>query len=121
MSFATESNIKAVRKARRCFGCSVTIEVGEPAVSSVGMSDGDFYANTYHPDCREAEIALNRLRETGWVDDWSCLYDIEWEDWRWLVEEWPAVAARKGITLAKVEETEAEHAAMWQRMRERAK
>ena len=109
MSFVNEKAVKAVRKPGRCDACMQMVEIGQPAVRWAGITDGQFDTSLYHPECRAAEIALNRLHDTDrWQDEWIGLSDIDWEDWRWLVEEHPVVAERKGITLAKVEETERE-------------
>lgn len=97
MTFATETNVKAVRKRHRCDGCGKRIEIGSPAVRWAGMTDGDFGAAIYHPDCRLAEIKLNDLLETQWGDEWAALSEIDEEDWPWLIETFPAVAARMGI------------------------
>lgn len=107
MSFVNERAVKAVRKAAQCCACLKQVEVGEPAIRWAGVSDGDFSSVIYHPDCREAEIALNKLHGTLW-DEWIAIWDLDWEDHRWLLETYPAVAERKGITLAEVEETERE-------------
>ena len=112
MSFVNEKAVKAVRKPGRCDACMQMVEIGQPAVRWAGITDGQFDTSLYHPECRAAEIALNRLHHTyRWQDEWIGLSDIDWEDWRWLVEEHPVVAERKGITLAKVEETERERQA----------
>lgn len=109
MSFVNETAVKAVRKPGLCDVCSRMVEAGQPAVRWAGITDGQFDTSLYHPECRAAEIALNKLHGTDrWGDDWMSLSDTDWEDWRWLVEEHPVVAERKGITLAQVEETERE-------------
>lgn len=111
MSFVNEREIKAIRKPRRCDGCSVKIEAGESAIGWAGTVDGDFITATYHPDCRKAEIALNSLHGNGWADDWMSLCtDLEWEDHPWLLEEYPAVAARMGITAETISANEKERA-----------
>lgn len=104
MAFATERTIKAVRKARKCCACSRIIEVGSPAVDWSGTSDGDFHAVSYHVECRDAEIALNRLHETQ-HDEWIGLDDLEWEDWQYLLDEHPVVAQRLKITQRKIDVT----------------
>lgn len=107
MGFVCEKAVKAVRKANRCDACSQMVEIGQPAVRWAGVQDGEFHSLLYHPECRAAEIELNDLRETVRNhDDWVGLFDLDWEDWRWLVEKHPVVAERKGITLAQIEEIE---------------
>lgn len=97
MTFASETPVKSVRKRKRCDGCNTFVEVGEPAVRWAGLTDGDFGTAIYHPDCRATEIALNRLAGTR-GDEWMTLDEIEEEDWQWLVEDHPTVAARMGIS-----------------------
>lgn len=110
MSFINEKAVESIRKARRCSGCTHMIEVGSPAISWAGMTDGEFNTATYHPECREAEIALNKLQDTYSADEWSSLADIDWEDHRWLLEEYPEIAARRGITAETIREIEEERA-----------
>lgn len=109
MGFYRERNIKAVRKARNCCGCGHRIEAGEPALECSGKQD-DFWSGTYHHDCRAAECDLNSIRDTCWSDDWSLLSDIELDEWSWLIETYPTVAARLNITAERLAEIEAEQA-----------
>lgn len=102
MSFRSERNVKAVRKRHRCDGCNSDIEVGDPAVRWAGMTDGDFGSLIFHVECREAEIALNRLLEVGWYDDWCGLQDIDGEDRPWLIDTFPVVAQRMGFSASSV-------------------
>lgn len=94
MSFFSETTVKAVRKRHRCDGCGWPIEIGEAATRWAGVTDGDFAALVFHPDCREAEIALNRDVLNYCRDEWVGLCDIEREDVAWLQGAFPAVAAR---------------------------
>jgi len=104
MNFTREYGVKSVRKRVQCVGCLQHVEVGEPAHRWVGHVDGDFNAVAYHPDCRLAEVEMNRLHCT-WGDEWSGLSEIELDDHEWLLADFPTVAARFGIT----DETIAEH------------
>lgn len=98
MSFYSERTIKATRKRHLCDGCNQPIEVGSSAVRWAGMTDGDFGAAVYHPDCREAEVEMNRtILGYSYGDEWWPLHDIEREDRPWLVKAFPAVAARMGF------------------------
>lgn len=120
MSFVSERPVKAIRKARKCCGCRQMVEVGQPAIVWAGMKDGDFGYLTYHRECRAAEIGLNRLHDTRWDDEWSTLRDMEFDDWPWLLEEYPAVAARFDITAERIAEVKAERArisACWEQQR----
>lgn len=108
MSFYRETVVKAVRKRHRCDGCGKHIEIGEPANRWAGMTDGDFGSVIMHPECREAEIKLNDILGTHSGDDWAGLLDIESEDWPWLLEEHPVVAARMGITAERITAVAAE-------------
>lgn len=100
--FASETERKA-RKQHRCDGCAQTIEVGSTYVRWAGTTDGDFSAASFHQDCRAAEIALNKLSGTDW-DEWMGLQDMETDDWPWLLEDFPAIATRMGITQARYDE-----------------
>lgn len=98
MSFVSETSVKAVRKRHRCDGCGGHIDVGQPATRWSGVVEGDFSTAIYHPDCREAEIAMNNdIRDFQYGDDWRPLDEIEHEDWPWLRDAYPAVAGRLGI------------------------
>lgn len=110
MSFANERTVKAVRKPAQCDACGKRIQIGEPAIRWAGMGEGMFMTAAYHPECREAEVALNKLHGT-YYDDWMGLADIEYDDHRWLLAEHPVVAERKDITLASIEEDECEREA----------
>lgn len=115
MSFVNEKAVKAVRKPGRCDACMKMVEIGQSAVRWAGITDGQFDTSLYHPECRAAEIALNRLHDTDrWQDEWIGLADMDWEDHRWLVEQHPVVAERKGLTLASVETEEREREETWQ-------
>lgn len=104
MSFYSETPVKSVRKARPCVGCGAIICVGEPAVNCAGHYDGSFWSATYHADCREAEVGLNKLHDIRWDDEWIRLDEIEWDDWPWLIETYPAVAERRRITTKRYHE-----------------
>ncbi len=94
MSFAREYPVKAIRKPRRCVGCGKMLIAGSPAVEWVGMSDGEFATATYHPDCREAEIALNNNAGGSWDEWYSLLNDRDTDDEAWLRTDFPSVAER---------------------------
>ena len=107
--FFGERTVKSVRKARRCCACGQMIEVGSSAIDWSGLHEGVFEAVSYHVECRAAEIALNRLNETQY-DEWIGLADLEWEDWQFILDDHPTVAARLGLTQAKIDVTVAEMA-----------
>lgn len=89
MSFVNERAVSAIRKAGLCDGCSTSVTVGSQAVRWAGLTpDGDFNTALYHPECRNAEVALNRLHDTD-ADEWIGLGEIEREDHAWLTEEHP--------------------------------
>lgn len=99
MTFSSETLVKAVRKRHICNGCLRHIEAGQSAMRWAGMTDGEFGTCIYHLDCREAELAYNNdLLECQWGDDWYPIHDIDSDDWPWLIEAHPTVAARMGIT-----------------------
>ena len=98
MSLWRESAVKATRKRHTCEGCLTAIEAGSAAYRYVGMNlDGDFCAGIMHPECRVAEVALNKLMDLNW-DEWACLSELEDEDKPWLLAEHPVVAARMRVT-----------------------
>lgn len=99
MTFVSERTVKAVRKRHRCDGCGRHIEAGQSATRWAGLTDGDFNTAIYHPDCREAELAMNALIGTQYGDEWWPLSEIETDDRPWLIETFPAVAARMGFAL----------------------
>jgi hypothetical protein len=112
MSFYREKPVKAVRKARRCIACGRMIGVGSPALDASGHFNGEFWAATYHAECRAAEIALNSLPLLHY-EEWMALSDIEWDDWDWLLAEHPIVAARMGITAEKLQAVKDRQSQMW--------
>jgi len=77
-----------------------------------GVFDGYFASHIHHPECRQAEIALNRLHDVRDGDDWMALTDMEADDWPWLLAEYPTIAERMGITAEKIRENEEESARM---------
>ena len=63
------------------------------------------WSGTYHKGCREAEVALNGLHDIRHPDEWNNLADdMQWDDWPWLIEKHPTVAARMGITIEQHDE-----------------
>ncbi len=93
MSFTREWTVKAVRKDHRCDVCNHVITIGSPAVRWTGLTDGDFGACIFHPDCRDAEIELNRLAG-GNADEWYRLDDEPRRELTWLWRAHPGVAKR---------------------------
>lgn len=94
MTILSETRVKATRKQHQCDACLQSIVKGSPAVRWSGISDGEFQSGIFHPDCREAELALNDC--LGWYpgDDWTPLHNIESDDLLWLEQEHPTVFAR---------------------------
>jgi hypothetical protein len=106
MGFASETEHKA-RKPHRCDGCGHLVEIGTTYVRWAGTTDGDFSQVSFHKECREAEIALNKLSGTDW-DEWMGLCDMETDDWPWLISDFPTIAARMNITQDRYDERMAE-------------
>ncbi len=113
MSFYRETPVKAVRKQRSCYGCSSPIAVGASALQCAGTGPDGFWHATYHTECRTAECALNDLKDYRFGDEWQGLFEIEWDDWEWLLAEHPIVAERMKITAEKLAEVTESHAARW--------
>ena len=81
------------------------IAAGSVALDISGKQWGDdFWSQTFHPECRTAEVELNKLHDTRYSDDWAALSDIDWEDWGWLLESFPIVAERMRITAERLNE-----------------
>lgn len=115
MSFYREQPVKSVRKARQCVGCGKTITVGSPALECAGTGPDGFWSGTYHDDCRKAECAFNDLKDYRYGDEWYPLYEIEFDDWEWLIAEFPAVAERMGITADRYQAAVERHKSFWTR------
>lgn len=98
MTFVREQAISATRKRHLCEACDKWIEPGEPAINWAGVTDGDFSTAYYHPECRQAEIALNRANDL-YNDEWTRLCDlVEREDRPWLKREHPLAYQRLYMT-----------------------
>lgn len=97
MSFIEERAIKATRKRHLCSACDKWIEPKEAAINWAGVTGGQFGSVYYHPECRAAEIAINRqygLRD----DEWMSLIDADPEDRQWLKAEHPFPYLRMCMT-----------------------
>lgn len=96
MSFYRERQVKATRKAHRCYGCDRQIEVGGAALHIAANDDnnGGIWHGHYHHDCRKAEVELNDLYDVRAGDEWMPLRDLDREDKPWLEKNHPAVFAR---------------------------
>ncbi len=104
MTVLHEGPVKATRKRHVCESCNQAIPIGRAATKWVGITDGQFYACYFHPECRVAEVAWNRMMRLGW-DEWCNLAnDLEIDDWPWLLEEYPVVALRLGLSRVKYDE-----------------
>jgi hypothetical protein len=98
IEFTCERRIKGARKRHLCIACGTWIEARSPAMYFAQKCDGEFDTGYYHLDCRDAEVALNHRLDT-WGEDWTPLDNIRdgedgEDDWRWLVDTFPTVAAR---------------------------
>ena len=98
MSFRNERAIKCTRKRHMCNACDKWIEPGEAAINWSGMTDGQFASIHYHPDCREAEVALNGLHDWRDFEDWMRLCDADHEDRPWIKAEHPTPYLRMCMT-----------------------
>lgn len=109
--FINERIIKKTRKPHRCCACESNIPSGSEALYWSGKDGDAFIGVHYHPDCRAAEVAYNKMADTAF-DEWYSLNEIEPDDWRWLLEEHPAVADRMLINAERI----AQHEDQQQRM-----
>jgi len=73
-SFCREKTITA-RKPHRCSACLKRVNAGEKYLRSVGVFDGDFHSNAYHPDCRKWEIEVNNRAHSPFSDEWDFLHE----------------------------------------------
>lgn len=113
MSDFYSERIVKVRKPRPCEGCGVIIGKGEQALTYSGRFDGYFGSFTHHIECRQAEVDLNKKVSTSF-DEWYPLSEIDPDDWQWLLEKHPAVAARKNITAERIQDRDAEQKRLWE-------
>lgn len=97
MTFSCETT-HAAAKAHRCDECPQPIEIGQRFVRWAGLTDGDFGTYKAHAECRAAVIEMNKNYGTSW-DEWVTLDDMEAEDYAWLREDHPVVAARFGLSV----------------------
>jgi len=110
MTFCNEHPVKAVRKNHFCEGCGKYVLIGEPAIRWTGIGEDGFASAIYHPECREAEVYMNREASSF---EWWPLGNHEEDDWPWLMEKFPAVAARFNITPERYKEYQERYAATW--------
>lgn len=108
--FYSEKIVK-VRKPRHCDGCGALLNKGDQALTYSGRFQGDFGSFSHHIECRQAEIALNNLADRN-SDEWYALREIEADEWDWLLEDWPVVAARMNVTAERIREHKEERARM---------
>lgn len=96
MTFYSETDHKAA-KDHTCDACRRKISAGERYTRWTGNEDG-FASVAYHTDCRLAEIAYNKLLESHW-GEWASLSEVEIDDFDWLCDAFPSVAARFGWSM----------------------
>lgn len=97
MGFASETTHRT-RKQRRCDSCLQMIEIGEPYVRWVGVTDGDFGTAPFHPDCREAEIKVNR-ELLAFDDEWASLHEYVSEEGMHVLDGVPESVRQRFIRL----------------------
>lgn len=84
------------RKTHCCDQCGKAIQPGEEHSYSAGKYDGDFFTVHEHVDCRNLWLKLWDIRGSSYGDTQDVLRNDDElsEDWIWIKEEYPAVAAR---------------------------
>ena len=93
--FFSDRHVKKTKKQHPCIACGEAIPQSSAALYFATKWEGEFYTGYYHIECKEAEIALNDLHGLhGLHDEWMNLTDIESEDYAWLRDKYPVVAAR---------------------------
>lgn len=105
--------VVTIREPRNCAGCGTMMNKGDQALSYSGRFNGEFGSFSLHTDCREAELAWNKMAGT-FADEFVGLGEVEPDDWPWLLESYPTVAARMNITAERI----ADHQAEQKRMQE---
>jgi len=63
------------RKPHQCDACLKPINAGEKYLRAAGVSQGDFWNSTYHPECREWEIKVNNEALGYFSDEWCALHE----------------------------------------------
>lgn len=111
--YYSETPIKAARKQHYCHECGKPIEIGKPYLRCSGSSDGGFWTGKFHAECRAAVDDYNHKNRSNW-DDWYSLDEMDAEDWPWLLEKHPVVAARFGVTQARIDKSIAERKACYE-------
>ena len=117
--FYSEKLVK-VRKSRRCDGCGSMLNKGDEALVYSGKFDGDFGSFSLHPDCREAELAWNKMADT-YPCEFTGLHNLEADEWPWLLETYPTVAARMNVTAERILEHQEERKRMLEWSMEQAR
>lgn len=67
MSFFEVKQIKAARKACRCYWCYEPIKIGDSKTTTAAVYEGEFQATNFHPECYKA------------LKLWQDLYQDEYE------------------------------------------
>lgn len=89
--------VRTARKKRTCDQCLHPIHVGQRYRKQV-YSDGGLQTYCAHEDCDKAAQRYADLANLGRNDDPPYLAsDLTWEDFGWLLNEFPAVAGRFGV------------------------
>lgn len=82
------------RKPRKCWQCNQMIAIGD-RYRKTTWADGDVQTYSAHEDCHQAAEYYRKLADLTSVDEFPYLdCDLEPEDFLWLHEKFPAVAAR---------------------------
>jgi hypothetical protein len=98
MMFSREWTVRKTRKDHICDGCRSTIFSGSAAVKWAGLQEGEFMEAVYHSECREAEIAFNKMHGTLGEDEWISIGQTQDpDDAAWLIENFPIVAGRLNV------------------------
>lgn len=64
MSFVCDHGLRRAAKQHRCWYCDQHIEVGERYGYRTGVTDGDFWAMRFHPEC-------DAQTDTWSSEDWA--------------------------------------------------
>lgn len=90
--------VQKCRKSKRCDQCGCLINSGEDYRKQV-TKDGDFSTYNAHIECDKAANALaNYAGLNPGYDEWPVLkIDLSVDDFGWVMQDFPAVAARFNI------------------------
>ena len=92
--FQTITHVKRTAKDHVCNQCGTPIEKGLPAINYKGSYEGYFYCEYDHVDCNEAAREINHYVDAYNGEPYFLHQVEEIDEAKFLLEKFPAVAAR---------------------------